>query len=530
MTKDNFLDRKSYLDILHKRVNALKDGYRQNIAVIGDESVGKTSIIFKFLKTHQDNYIIPLYLEIRPESRTSFVNRFIGVLLYNFLSNSGLPLKEDIDYLVRRSEKYIPKTTEKIKAILEAVNKRKTNGVFAELLLLCDIINQETGKFCVLIFDEFHNLESLGFKDLYRQWPKMLVSHKNILFILVSSAKFKSQQILSKQLSLLFGNFEVLTVEPFDIKSADKYLQERFKGTQLNRGHRDFLAHFTGGFPMYMNVVCDAILKTDNPNLADTLQGLLFDSSSVLYQRFSNYIRRFTDSGHGNDSISILYLVASGRNKIKEIAHILRITKKELMPKIDRLIELDAVSRNADFLKINDRVFGFWVKFVYQEKMHSLTFDERNQKTLFRGSIEGMIQEFMFNAQKPIITRMTEILNLFENEMVQFGRKKVRLNHFQEIKPLEFGNRNLRHGLIGRSNDSLWIIGFKKDALSEEDIVEFSRECKKYRHKLQRKVIITLEGIDTNTRLRALEEKIWTWDLNYVNQILDLFSKPRVVA
>ena len=66
MTKDNFFDRKSYLDILDKRITDMKDGYRQNIAIIGDELVGKTSIIFNFLNNFHDNRLIIIYLEIRP--------------------------------------------------------------------------------------------------------------------------------------------------------------------------------------------------------------------------------------------------------------------------------------------------------------------------------------------------------------------------------------------------------------------------------------------------------------------------------
>ncbi len=141
-----------------------------------------------------------------------------------------------------------------------------------------------------------------------------------------------------------------------------------------------------------------------------------------------------------------------------------------------------------------------------------------------------MIRDLLVNAQKPVMERMTELLRLFEDEMMQMEKKKIRLNHFREIKPLEFNNRNLKDGLIGRSNDSLWIVAFKYEILSEEDITEFVRECKKYRHKLQRKIIVTFKDIDANTRLRAMEEKVWTWDINNLNQILDLFSKPWVIA
>jgi GTPase SAR1 family protein len=529
--RDKFFDRQIYLDILKKRVTGLKESYRQNIAIIGDELVGKTSIIHNFLHKFYDNHIIMVYLEIRPESLNSFIKRFIGILLYNFLANSGIPLQEDLEFLIKKSVKYIPRTLEKIKLILNIAQKRKKTDIFTDLLSLSELINQETGKFCVIIFDEFLNLENLGFINLYRDWSKLLIVQKNTMYIIISSMKFKTKIVLSKDLSLLFGNFEVVNIEPFDIRTSERYLENKLQPANLNSALRDFIVHFTGGYPLYLEIISNALLKTNQENLVEILENLIFDSSGILNQRFSNYIKRFLDSSYSNDYLSILYLISSGRNKIKDIPHILHRTKKELNLRINHLLELDTITRSADFLKINDRVFAFWLKFVYQERLHSLTYDAKNQKEKFRNNIEGMINDFDSNARKSIMERMFELLRLFENELIQIERKKIRLNHFREIKSLEFNNKNLKEGLIGRSNDSLWIMAFKQDLLTEDDITDFAKECKKYRHKLQRKIIITLQDeIDANTRLRALEEKIWTWDINSLNQILDLFSKPWVIA
>jgi hypothetical protein len=393
----------------------------------------------------------------------------------------------------------------------------------------------------VVIFDEFQNLENLGFKNLYREWSKILITQKNTLYVIISSTKHKAREILAKNLSLLFGNFEVLQIEPFDIKTSERYLVNRLQGLTLNNSLRDFIVHFTGGYPVYLELISDALLKqpsldsklvtSQQPQfLIDILQNLLFDSSGILNQKFSLYIKRFLDSGLSNEHISILCLSAGDRNRLKDIAHILKIQKKNLILRLNRLLEIDAITRSADFIKINDRVFGFWLKFVYQEKASSLSFDARSQREQFRKNVETLIQDFLLNAQKPLLERMLELLRLFEDETMQIEKRKIRLNHFREIKPLEFNTLHLKDGLIGRSNDCLWIMAFKTELLTEEDIAEFSKECKRYRHKLQRKIIITLGGIDANTHLRALEEKIWTWDVNNLNRVLDLYSKPWVVA
>ena len=148
----------------------------------------------------------------------------------------------------------------------------------------------------------------------------------------------------------------------------------------------------------------------------------------------------------------------------------------------------------------------------------------------FHDSIDELIQEFLQQSSKPLGNRIYELLQLFDNDIMQVERKKIRLNHFREIKPLAFKQSLLKEGLLGRSSDVLWIMAIKSEALTEQDITEFAKECKRYHHKSQRKIMITLKEVDVNARLRALEEKIWTWDLNSLNQILDLFSKPRVIA
>lgn len=528
--KSNFFGRKPYLDILEKRILDLKNGYRQNIAIIGDELIGKTSIIFNFLDRFCDNRIIFLYLEIRPESLNSFARRFSSVLLYNFLSNSGIPLKEDLSFLIEKASRYIPKTAERIKFILSALSKRKKNNIFTELLSLCDLINRETGKSCVVILDEFHNLENIDIKNIYAEWSKLLILQKNTMYIIISSSKFKAKAILSKNLSLLFGNFETISVEPFDIGVSEKYLEHRLGETDIGPGLKNFIIHFTGGCPFYLELITGSLLNSNHANLTDILEGLMFTPSGILSQKFSNYLKRFMDLKHSQDYISILYLVSQGHNKLKDIAHILHKTKDKLMLRLSQLLEFDTLSRNGDFLKINDRVFGFWLRFVHQEKLRSLTFDTKNQKTAFRENIERMIQEFISSCARPIAERIADLMHLFEDETIQLESKKFKLSRFREIKPLVFNNRGLKEGLIGRSNDSLWIMALKQDFLSEEDITEFARECKKYQHKLQRKIIVMLEDMDTNARLRALEEKIWMWDLNSLNQILDIFSKPRIIA
>jgi hypothetical protein len=411
--------------------------------------------------------------------------------------------------------------------ILANLKKKKNLNLFAGLVSLTNSIYEETGKSCVVIFDEFHNLENLGVKKLYSEWAKVLVTQKNTMYIILSSRKARARAILAKELSLLFGNFEVVSLEPFDNKESERYLQGRFAPAELSAGLRNFIVHFTGGHPFYLDVLSAAALKSAPQDLAGALEDILFEPSGLLHQRFSNYLKQFLGSNFSQEYLSILYQVSSGCNKINEIAQSLHRPKKDILLRANYLLENDYLSRSVDFLTINDRVFGFWLKSVYQEKERSLTFDSRNQKAAFKEAIRSLIDEFLRYSQKPVREQVSELMELFHDETVQVEKKRLRLDRFREIKPLRF--LGLGDGLIGRSHESLWIMAIKGDLITEEDIVEFARECKKYRHKLQRKIILNLQDIDANARLRAMDEKIWTWDVAHINWLLDLYSRPRII-
>ena len=138
---------------------------------------------------------------------------------------------------------------------------------------------------------------------------------------------------------------------------------------------------------------------------------------------------------------------------------------------------------------ICDRIFGFWLRFVYREKLNSLTSDPQEQARRFCRLIEERIEQFISNNRKSVLERTIDLLRLFENESLQLHAKKIRLAQFKEVKPFNFSRCRLNQGLLGRSKDSLWIMAIKQDVLTEEDIIDFAAECQRLRYaKLEKKV------------------------------------------
>mgnify|MGYP001578649408 CR=1 FL=1 len=536
-----FFDRIQILDTLQKRLTGLKEGYRQNIALIGNPLMGKTSILKRFLAGISDEQIVAVYLEFGSADFKSFMLRFLGSILYSYLKKDQTPIKEDLDFLIESSNKYIPKTTAKLLQIKLLLEKgRRNSNIFSETLGLFETLHQETGKLSLVIFDEFQLLEEFGIKDIFRELGKKIMIQKKSMYLFSSSAKYKAKKILSKELALLFGNFEMIEVGAFNLNACHEFIQEKIQGINMPSSIADFIINFTGGCPFYLDLICLKARQEANSRHEDlisqvtiikVLEDLLFDAYGELNQRYSRLLSNLViENNNDTELISILECLSNNCNKLKEICQYLHKKESNLLKKLNRLIELEIVDKNGIFYQINDRVFNFWLKFVYQLKQEALDYNLWLQINSFRKQIEGLINDFILISKKDIVERVEELFNLFKDDSVLLEKYRLKLNRFCEIKPLRFECNHIKKGIAGLTKNSLWLAAVIEDRITENDIAEFANECKKYRHKLQKRIIIAFEEIDINAYLLAKENHILTWNIENLNSLLDLYGKPRIVG
>ena len=135
----NFFDRKSVLELLKRRVIDLKEGYRQNIAFLGDKYIGKSSILRKFVSDLDDDGTIEIYLDLDNKDFNYFFSKFAGSILYNFSRSKKLVLHDDINLLMESTKKLIPQTVEEIKKIQTNIAKGRLAESYRDLISLPEI-------------------------------------------------------------------------------------------------------------------------------------------------------------------------------------------------------------------------------------------------------------------------------------------------------------------------------------------------------------------------------------------------------
>ncbi len=542
--KEIILKRTNILEPIYKRLNSLKDGYRQNIALIGQAGVGKTTILKYLSSTFKRSNLIFAYVNLECIDFKHFAYKLLGGILYSYLNEKGLIIKDEFSYLVKAAEQFLPNTAGGMKLISQLIDKDKINEAYQKVLDCLDLFTQESGFQLVLIIDEFHFLEELGLKNDFSILGKKIMLQKSVSFIIASSNNQKAQKIICEKLSLLFGNFEIIYATPLEPKTSKEFALNILDPFSLSDTQLDFIIDLTAGFPLYVKVISKELLRLmergannqiDSYLLALAIYNLLAKENSLLNEKFSNLTERLCKikSSQNKNSFTItseiLHSLASGYNTAGGIATNIHRNNAQVKTRLNKFIEQGLVNKNGSFFKICDPLLEVWIKLVFLKRIQRLNEDDLGFKNQFINQVNKMIDSFAFESQRKFLERISEVFSKFQDEAVIFDRQRFKLTKFKQLRNINFPGRGIKEGICGEASDDIWIAGLKPEPINESDISEFITECKKLGHKRFKKILFTFSQPDLNASLLAKEEKIHTWNLEHINILLSLFGKPKII-
>ncbi|MDD5422755.1 MAG: ATP-binding protein [Candidatus Omnitrophica bacterium] len=532
---ERFFGRQEILDLLNKRVWALKDGYRQNIALTGQSLAGKSYIILHFLHTIKEEGFVPVYVEVVRENFRSFSNKFIATMLYNSLVKAGEDVPVEMDALLERARDVFPKTSLAIKHVNSYSDHGQLDEAYMGLLGLTSVMKEESGQSCIVILDEFDNLELLGIKNPFLNFGKVIMVQKDTMYIVSSSRNRAIKKIITEKLSLLFGNFEVVRVANFDLRTSGEFIDMKLGGVDIEPPLKKFLITLTDGNPFYLDKIAsrakDLALErmssyVDREVLGGAILDLVYNANGIIHQYLLNFILNLLDTRHRDNYISILVAIANGRNKQADIAHALKAKKTDISKGVDFLSELGLISKNGVFFRIDDAMLEFWLKYVYQRRKDLLVDGAFDKMALFAGDIRECLDHFLKELEKGVPQRLAELFNLFGNELVTIEAKNVRLPHFTRVEVRTFPDSKLYISCSFRGN--VWIVQPYEHDITENDVINYIKNVKSSSLKVSNKVMISLKGIDENAKLLAKELKISVWDSSTANTLLNFYGEKRI--
>lgn len=533
---EKFFGREEILEILDRRAAALKDGYRQNVALTGQSLSGKSSIILHFLRSAREEGFIPVYVEVVKEPFRSFANKFLATMLYNALSKKGEQVEITLEKLLGKAQEVLPRTSQAIKQLSSLIDRGELDNAYIELLGLTSALKDETGMPCIVILDEFDNLEHLGIKNPYQSFGKVIMVQKDTMYIVSSSRNAAIRKIISEKLSLLFGNFEIVKVANFGAKAACRFINSKLAGFEMDDFSRKFLFSFTDGNPFYLERIISrlrdlSVEKMSSHISPETISCAIVDtvynSGGSIHQYLMNYLLDLIDAKNKDLNMAVLTAIATGNNRQSEIARSIKTKQCEVAKVLALLSEKALISKDGTLYRIDDVMLEFWLKHVYQRRKDILVDGAFDRMDIFREDVASYISSHEKEFGVSATSRIAELFGIFSNEMVHIDMKNLRLPRFTKVETRVSGDG--RPFIAASFRGSYWIVQPYEQAVNENDIISFIRNLKPIDCKISNKMIIPLKGIDENARLLAKELRIAIWDGPTLNALLRLYGKKRIV-
>ncbi len=542
----NFFGRQAVLDLITKRIAALKSGYRQNVAIIGHRQVGKTSLLRQVLHLHQDPDILTIYVEIKLQALDFFVDQFSRALLYQFLSQtpSAVDPADSLTSLSAKAVVYLPKTVSRIHDIAHLLKHRHAEEAYSRLFELTTIVKEETGKNCVVILDEFHRLGELGIRNSFSDFGKRIMVQKDTMYLLASSSFSASKKILAEKLSLLFGNFERVYLDHFDFDTSFDFLETKLKDAVLPKSLMHFIVAFTDGHPFFLETIASRLkeisaakseIEVSAQSVAETLLKLLFESQGVLNQYFSKLISPWTQSGSKGNPLLILTELAKGKNRLKDVSLAVNRRQSETSRQLRELMETELIVKTGVFYRFHNKIFKFWLREVYEKKELSLL-GVHDKMESFLEHIHQTIRESEELTRMDLSDRIASLFGLFRNDLIEIGEKKRQLPHFTEIltSPGDAASApsvGSRRRLIAKGHGRCWVCMIVEEKATEREVLDLVKEADSSsdRSATKTKVLVALKGFEENARLLAKEKHVLTLGLSRLNMLMDLYGKSPVI-
>jgi DNA-binding Lrp family transcriptional regulator len=489
----------------------------------------------------EDQDVFFLYLDLENRDFDYFAIQFTKSLLYNFLKKENIsPLQEDLKLLCAAAKDRLPRTVFLVQAIENLKAQGKMIEAYHMILSLPEVFTQETGRAVVLIFDEFGHLENFNIPEVFAQLGKHIMTQKNCLYIVASSSPQQTQTILSEKLSLLFGNFETIALEPFNFSEAQGLIDHNLEGVKMGLQLKNFIADFTGGHPLYINLLCQELICLSGiyaqheiyaPIVTQAIENVIFNPWGVISRHFELQINTLTTPKSAGVTVALLGALAQGKHKISDLATSLKLKTSQVCARVNALQDSNIVERNGNYYHIKDKLFSYWVKYVYQRRLRVIDLEVGRSRKQFKEEISRALNDFGMVARKDLSVRITDLMHKFDNESFVLSGRRYKLSAFVDIKVLKLrtGAGNYFDAISATGQEGAWLVVLKKDPVHDNDLNGIIEEIKKLDPKPARSVIVSLSGLDENAKLRALQEKLWVWDEDQLNSLMHLFDEPIIV-
>ncbi len=539
---DLWFDREELLDLLAKRIEGFQSGYRQNLALLGPEGIGKSTLLKRLLQERAAPALVRVYLEVAEgDNLVEWALRFIQTLLYGVLQAQGsASVPTQPGPLLRLCESTVPQTVSAAVRALKLAEAGRSDEAYDLLWDLPQILAQETGFRVVLVIDEFHRLGLLPVRQPFRALGRKIMVQSSTMHLVSSSEPALARGILREGLALLFGQFETLELGPLGEEACRAAIRRAGLPGVEGSDWEHIVMQLAQGHPGRLDLLlrewkaCAALAGPDSSRIAlEMLERLFLSSESVLRQEFEGHLRRLPSRRSRLSEIQTLSTIASGLHRVRSIAEALGRSSAQVVQALRVLEEKRLIVRHGVFAQVPDRLFRLWMVTAHP-LLHGIGWLEGGKTTaLFREAMRGCLAQLGHGLRTPMESRVIELIRRWGGEQMPMEGRRLLLPHFWRIVPADGpGGRRLllaqRAG--GKRQGSGWAFIVWEGGLEEKEsrsLMQWIRAqpaLKGYRWV----VVGPFPPVEVNARLILQEGRVRLWDLSSLNDLLDWYGLPQV--
>ncbi len=518
--------RPSLTAYVRQRLDAFRDGYRHNLAIVGPMASGKSFLLREALD-QADARFLKIVCTLQRGTVHEFGRAFAGSILRALAS---LPETADDDAVLERAARVAPRTTDAALRLGRTGLPHASTELLVSALDLVPLAHQELDRPCILVLDEFLHLGELGLSHAFHELGKRVVTWPFTVFVVTSSSCGQAREILRERLQLLFGQFELLTLGALESTAAVEWMRRELPGAGRREDLVSFLTSWVGSCPWYLDLFLkrmkELVVLGRQESISEHVMSqagadLLGSASGVLHQWFSARVAQLTRQRHGTLARDVLLAIARGARTSLAIAR-QGVPRRNLSHALQLLVDQDLVCRKGACWVIPDQVLGFWLASVLG---HAAARGDHSDRC--RRAFIGTWATWLKSMQLPLAERITELLGQFQNETVSLDHKTGRLPAFRSMTrmaPTAIGQTYI----MADGEDQRWCCLVHEGRLEESAVHAFQTFCRSQSPKPSRKVVVAKDGLDLNAKLLAKEANMWVWEPDDMRLLGLLYEQPLV--
>jgi AAA+ ATPase superfamily predicted ATPase len=375
VARDAFYDRAAELERLGAVADALARGATKWLAILGSRKIGKSSLLLEASRRYQSarvHFALFDVTEHAPVSEEVFRRYALRVLDAVWAPEVGGSLEVLADdqsafaASVASASGFAHLEPGMRTFLLDLPRREMSPATIRMALELPAALASITGGSLVVAIDEFQDLAELSRRgvDAFTVMRSVWQRHTAVAYVISGSGRSMLRNLVSSKSSPFFQHFDVVELGSLPEADALRLLVGASpRGRQIPKSIARRIVEVVGRHPFYLQLVGDALTRTDPPYDEDALksvmQDLLFSRTGRLALYFEAEVARLV--GHSKYLAAVLDALAEGPKRLGEVAATIGAQPGHASGYIDRLGDV-VVKRQDGRYALDDATLGLWLR------------------------------------------------------------------------------------------------------------------------------------------------------------------------